>query len=799
MNRLPWLLLLLVAALGVLLFDHVRGNIGRGPDELLVSARSKLEPGSAAPASLVLRELDTALALARDEDRPELVKAILAERGALFHNRRAWAAARRDFEELLALGPADPVDVRLRLCRIDADSKRWRSAVEGCEALLEELTDPGSPKRGDALVVLGTACTQGADAELERLETRLAAAFTSSAFEVADELVVRITCLPLGSAEAVRAYDDLLAVFSEDGVLVPGDVAMRLDEIAALRERARRAYAESAETGLRQVPAAALVENWVRAGLVDDAATIADVAARQEWLLQHLEFLRAALAVLHEIGANDRAGEVARDWTIARGEQFIDLFTLKSLGEALYFAGEWDTLLPLAERFLEAAPKSAIFRTHRDTANFLLGAACAATGDDLRAREAYSAILGPEAEVQIEGATRVALEWLAGDARRSGSPAAELQYLSRLCGRYPVEAGENWLRLAELQDLTGADPTIALDSLTKAITALPGLTDVFEPRWREFARDGLERRGQLLAEAARQAVASKPPSELGYSPEDQVLLVEYLLEQGELSTARYVALLCAEVLPDFVPLVRLRFRAARAMKLRDEARGFAIDLVELGSIAPDVESFLQEEWERGATTPAEVYRIVGGASAEMATLSFLSGHLERGEPERALAELELWRAENAAADERPLAEIAALVHLELGDARSAWDELVTLPLGEAGAAGVIELFARAVADDPEPAHFDVLEERIAAAGGGGRRDRSARRRSSCAAIDRSGRSRCSTACVPRRTRRARSPSDCARSRRSPRVDPRRRRRRSNAAAPSRTTRTPTSPRSSSPS
>ena len=709
--RLPFFVLVTVVALVALLVLEVRGNLGRGPEDLLADAREGLARAKPAPPSLVLRELDTALAMARADDRPDLVVEILDARAKLLHDRRAFQTAKRDFEELLTFAPADPIPYRVRLLQIAVESGSWSDAIAACEAFLLE-----QPSHPTALNVLGRSCEIGAKERWRALDARMAAALTRTAYMRAIELAERITRFPAGSAQSVQFYRELLLVFVRQNALPPVDLESELDAIVALRDRSRQAFAEVLSGYLDPQAAGPLVDAFLRCGAIDHAALIAELALQSRESQSNLDFMQRAIEVLIESGDAVRAGVLARDWLAARGEGFVNSPTYLALGKALLAAGEWEALAEMGALYLERAPRAEPVRFHRDSAQAFIGYAAAALGDDDLAQRSFTAILFPEAVPDVDGAVVDALEWLADHAKRTGRRELELSHLARLCDLAPRRAGERWLRRAELEASLVGDLEAALATVTRGITELPERAQEWFPRWREYALASLARRGRSLdVLAADVTVRGLGVRELGISDTDQYLLIERLVEMKRYGAARYSGLLLEERLPNFAPLIERRLEADIALRFLADARYHAVRLVALGAKSAPVEDFLRSQWNRGELPLEAVFEIVSGTTSDFGTLLFLSGHLEQGRPDLALAELERWRDQNVGAADDGLAQIAARIHFELNDAVRAYEELAALEPTSAAFADALPLFARALVSVPTDERFEQFRSKVAAA------------------------------------------------------------------------------------
>lgn len=712
MRRLPWILLVAVIALAVVLLRHVSGNVGMGAAELLASAREEVAAeGSAAQTGLVLRKLGTALDLARADDDRELAEAVLVERAKLLRSRGAYPASRQDYEALLALEPEDPLPYRAALLELDIAAGDWERAIETSTAFLEERDNDRR-----ALTVLGRACDEGADERFKEVDGRLRAVLTETAYQRASALVEQVLNLPVGAPEQARAYDQLTGVFADDGVLLPGGFDEQLTAISVLRGRARAAHATSARTGFNSYAAASLVKTLLNAKLLEQAAFVAEYALEQRaYVAANVEFVRLALNLMLSTGRATEAGAFAEDWYIARGAGYIDMFTFKELGRALYTGQRWETLLLLGQHYLELAPRGPFVRQHRDAASFYIGMASWELGDIELAERHLSNLRAPETQLAIPGGFTIAFKILAQLAREAGRTNDELALLLWMCQRDPIAAGDSWLRAADLQDRLEGDVEAAIVTLTNGIQAHPGRAAEWFERWREMAEVAFDRRGRDLGVIAADVADGRiAPNNLLITQSDKVLLVERLLETGRASTARFMAILLSTQLESFAPLVEIQMRACRAVGRLDEARDHAVRLLAWGYESDEVDSFLRREWSRGEISPERIHDVIRGASSELATLFFLSGLLEQGEPERALGELSRWRRAHPDARGSALVELGARALLDLGRPAEAWDELCTLDAASGAYRNSVELHAEALMGAPTPERFDVFRERIAA-------------------------------------------------------------------------------------
>jgi hypothetical protein len=712
MRRLPWILLVAVIGLAVVLLRHVSGNVGMGAAELLASAREEVAAeGGAAQTGLVLRKLGTALDLARANDDRELTEAILVERAKLLRARGAYPASRQDYEALLALEPKDPIPYRAALLELDVASGNWERAIETSTEFLAERSNDWR-----ALTVLGRACDEGADEKFEEVDGRLRAVLTEAAYERASILVAQVLNLPVGSPEQVRAYDDLISVFTDDGVLLPGGFDEQLTAIAELHARARAAHAASAGMGFNSYAAASLVKSLLRARLFEQAAFMAEYALEQRaYVASNVEFVRLALDLMLSTGRVTEAGAFAERWYIDRGTGYIDMFTYKELGRALYAGQRWETLLLLGQQYHDLAPRGPFVRQHRDAASFYVGMASWELGDTETCERYLSNLRAPEAVLSIPGGFTTAFKILAQLARESGRTSDELALLLWMCQRDPVAAGDSWLRAADLQDRLEGDVEAALATLTSGIRAHPERAAEWFVRWREMAQVAFDRRGRDIGVIAADVADGRiAPNDLLITQSDTVLLIEHLLETGRASTARYMAILISTQLSNFAPLVEIQMRACRAVGRLDEARDHAVQLLAWGYASDEVDSFLRREWSRGEISAERVHDVIRGASTELATLFFLSGLLEQGEPERALAELARWRRAHPDARGSALVELGARALLDLGRPAEAWDELLTLEPDSGAYANAVELHAQALMGAPTQERFDIFRDRLAA-------------------------------------------------------------------------------------
>lgn len=709
--RLPFVVLVAVVALVALVFLEVRGNIGRGPEDLLADARRHLESERPRSPSLVLRELDTALALARADERTDLVPQILEQRGKLLHSRAAYQAARRDFEELLTFEPPNAIEFEIRLLQIAVESRDWEGARAACEVFLAKHREHPT-----GLNVLGRALELGAAETFGEIDDRLAAVLVRSAYEHAIDLCERITRFPAGATEAVRLHRELELVFAAQNVLVPPGLVADLEEVVALRDQARSAFAGCLANVLDAQAAAPLVDAFMRSGAIDHAGLVADLAIRKQSSRGNLEFVQKTVEVLLASGNTAAASELAREWLADRGEQFVNMPTYLALGRALLAGEQWEPLLDMGALYLERAPRASQLRMHRDSAQAFIGYAAAALGDAETARQAFTAILFPEAEPQVRGAVEDALEWLADDARERGATADELAHLQRLCTTAPRRAGERWLRRIELELNVLGNLDDALATATDAIAAQPERAEAWFPYWRELAQTALARRGRSLDILATDLTTRNiGPRELGITRTDQFLLVEKLIEMKRYGAARYAAQLLEEQIPGFAPLIERRLEIDLALDFAADARLHAVRLVTMGARSQVALDFLRSSWSAGELPASAQLAVVRGSTSDLGTLFFLAGQLEQGAPERALLELERWRRDHPGEAAEGLAEIAARIHFALGDPERAFEELASLPATSDALRDALPLLARALASAPSDARHARFAALVAGA------------------------------------------------------------------------------------
>jgi|GEM_PF-6831036 len=706
MNRLPWILLVAVVALVVLVFRHVSGNIGRGAEELLASARASVEAGD---TGLVLGTLDTALELARDEGDDALVEAILLERADLLTQRRAYPAARADYEALLAMDPEDPDFVALRLVTLDVLSGNWRDGIAAGLALVEER-----PRYAPGRLQLARAYGTGAVESFEEIEGYLTDVLPAGAAREAVEAARRTTNLPPGTAQQVEAFHDLLGVFERAGVLFASDFGVRLAEIAELRQEERRHFATGSQGKLNALAADALLESFLAAGHDDEAAFLARYAlGSRQGNRRNQDFIRSCLEAILETGRGAEAADLAEDWYGESADGGVGLPTLLSVGQALFAGERWVALGEVGARLIEAAPSGAGARYFRDSGRLFAGLSAARGGDDRAAEEHLSALRAPDADPRVEGGVRLAFAELARIANADGRLVEERTLLERLCNTFPTEAGDAWSRLAELHELTSDDPDEGLRALTDGLRASPSFADDWRDAWYELARASFERRGRDLATLASDVRNGRVTlDDLFIGDTDGVLVVRELVDEGWASAARFNALLLAEKLRDFPLLVELQFEACIATERFEEARNHAVRLLAWGVGGGAAGSFLRRSWENGTTEPERIYDILREGSPELSALFFAAGLLEQGRFEGVVEELEFFERTQPDADMQLLEPVRARALLGLGRPRLALEALVRLPARSRAWRDALELHAEAVAAAPDERAFALLLERL---------------------------------------------------------------------------------------
>lgn len=706
MKRLPWILLVAVVALVVLVFRHVSGNIGRGAEELLASARASAEAGD---TGLVLGTLDTALELARNDGDDVLVEAILLERANLLTQRRAFPAARRDYETLLAMDPEDPPFVGARLVTLDVLAGDWRAGIESGLALVDEY-----PKYGVGRLQLARAYDMGADELYEAVEDYVSTVLPEEPAASALDALRRATNLPPGSPSQVEAFHDLLGVFDVEGVLLETERAEAVREVSRLRESARREFGASSRNKLGAPAAAALLESMIAAGHDGEASFLARYAlGARQGNRRNADFIRSSLEAIIETGRGEEAADLAEEWYTDSGEGWISIQTLLSVGQALHAGQRWEAMGSVGQRLIDSAPSGAGARYFRDSGRFFAGLAAARSGDDVLAEEHLSMLRAPNANPSIEGGIRIAFTELARIARADDRLVDERTMLERLCNTFPREAGDAWARLAELHALTSSDPEEGLRALTQGMLAVPSRADDWSEAWYELARESFDRRGRDLEALASDIRNGRVTlQDLFVRETDGVLVVRELLDRGWPTAARYNGLILAEQLRDFPPLVELQFESCVAIGRFDEARDHAVQLLAWGIGGDTAGSFLRRSFEDGTTEPERIYDILREGSPELSALFFAAGLLEQGEYARVVEELAFFEEAHPDGDMELLEPVRARAHLALGRPAKALKALTRLPAESRAYADALPLHAQAVAAAPSDAAFATLLERI---------------------------------------------------------------------------------------
>ncbi len=604
MKLLPWLFLLLCMG-GVIWFgrDFVH-NAEIGPEDLLASARGRMEATEADP-DRARRELNLALSLIEPGERIELVGEILLERARILRKEGNPTAAATDLQTVLQLGLGDEIPVRMELAWVDFSRGELESAEAQVEVIHQQV-----PSHSSAHLMLAQADYERLDAVRTSVHEQLRKLLPT---EAADALLPDIERALLGDLDdpqrsaGTRRLELELCLEDEEEA---AGILLALDEGCLLAGQAREHLIRSMDAAIQPRAVQLLSKNFVDAGHPTYAVDLGLAAMAHENVAISAGVLQVLAQALGDLNRPRAATSIAAQAVSIDGEAVpIQPDFLPVWCEILYQGEEWQRLRAIAQQMAAVFSNGPARKEERDSANFYLGIARRNLDEAALADTSLRAYVSASPDEPVVGALGVALRALAEIAAERGEEDFQLKYLLDATVANPEGPGTAWRALASIQLKRSGQSGRAMASMAKAMEVDPGLVLEVEPEWRELGEN-------LLAAAGRdieleRLTLLRQARLIPFEQESSFVLLR--LAEAHFAAPRMDGVLATTAvllddLPHFAPAIDLRIEALTRLGRTAEALELRLQRIEAGG---DVEEHLLDLRERirtGDLQGAQLYR-----------------------------------------------------------------------------------------------------------------------------------------------------------------------------------------------
>ncbi len=667
MSKAIYLLPLVALAFVVAVVDLWSESVGRSPQTLLAQAQDRLQrtPPDYAGAQ---RELALALEMALASGDEASAADALSTRADMAMRRRAFGAAREDFERVLdELHPAQPLVYELRLATIERHLGNWSDALARADKVLAEIPNHGGAWTERALTLIGRA-----EKTLREVDAEADAVLADAPAARAQELVRSIAAREPGEPRRLALLHELAELFPATAAGVAKRVQDRVARAGEDIDVARDALIASFASGPVSDAALAFADLFARAGATNEAVDLALVVRRRDDPARHAGTMQLLAAQLEAQGRTQIAADVLEE--LLDGDVWITEALVPGFCRTLYGAGDWDRLRTMALR-LHARKDDAALWGQRD---FYLGVAFHELGqheDALTYLDRFVALVGMDPPV--EDGLGVAHRARAESARALGQPILERLALEAATRVSPDSSGEAWLRLFQILGQNGDWSMEAERALTNALRLLPERHGSLYKKWLDYGELGLVQSGRNL-ELVRQSAGRRgeyvPDRDVG--PYELFKLAELNHKHGDARGVQRLAEALLQQFPDFVPAIDTLILAFLEQGRNNELIDLVLRRLELAGPSFTLPLQLLRNLPPGALEPEQRLRLLRYDPSSAGLLTLARGLRDRGRSREAMTALKKRGAQGLTPEGQLLA--AELLH-ELRIYPAALEMLLAIP------------------------------------------------------------------------------------------------------------------------
>lgn len=486
MSKLPWLLLLLALAGAGGLAYTIHTSATRGPADYLDAARAHL---AETPADIqsALREFGRGIELAERFGDDTLLAELLAERGALLRDRRAYIGAEADFQRLLDNEFHDRAEALRELAEIDLALEDWDAAEAHVDELLAE-----EPNNGRHLQQRARVRAARFDERWGELRARIEAVLPDTETPTALELAEQIVHLPPSAPRRATRSNRLDALFADVPTRAADEIEQLLHEVSGLAGALRDDLHACLGHGAWSVAAELMLSTLLSADRPEDAVELGAALRRFDGPRANRRFLQLLATALSEVDRGDLAEQTIQAAIPEQGGVWMDRNFLPLWSRILYENESWPRLAWVAVELGKSAAQFPDQGRREQASEYYRGIALA---NGVNPQAGASSLWRFAAAVPDSGPVDDAIgrAWMtiADLAKDREDWVGYDQALLNCVLRAPDYSGEAWLALARHRLRNNSPLQQPLIYLTHALSMLPQRVDEILPEWEDVGRRSL--------------------------------------------------------------------------------------------------------------------------------------------------------------------------------------------------------------------------------------------------------------------------------------------------------------------
>jgi len=643
----------------------------RTPREVLDEVQAALQSDVYDQQGL-LRRLDSSLRRAESGDlQLPAVREVCADlrltRGRLLLEIGSTDRAREDFEYVLETYRPDDRETRRLLIEAESAEGRYEDALLHLGELLED-----EPTYAPAWIQSGVLHQELAERYLDQCDEKLRYALievdAQRASDVLHELAARD---PLDPAR-VNALLELRRIFASSSEELLGQVLALSEEASVHLTECRRVLLQSFAIELDGDALRRYLVILEAAGRHPNALALGSLVALQGPYKADPNSAQLIIRMLMERGDYTHASELAGVWINHREPLGADFLRLEC--EALYRGKSFANLSRAATRLrsIGTPDDENLFQFYAGLQHAKAAKPRVDQGIQFLMRFARSRTPDP-----FEGARVIAWREIANLRKLKGDLSGEREAIQAALALNPDNAGDLWLRRAELQrEMPHGGYALPLESWSMGMSLLPRRAEELMPTFIELGEQRLqaeERSIEVIYEDMRLVGRSAPERELGA----YVLyrIAQLHAERGEAISQGRVAKRLLEQLPDFVPALDQQIESRLSLGDRGPYVELVLARIELTGLTERGKELL-DTLTLSELDPQQTVRLMRADPRGSGRRIVARWLHDNGENDAALETLES-APQNARSDEENL--LGAQILYDSGKAQSAKRWLIKVP------------------------------------------------------------------------------------------------------------------------